>query len=162
MRASERPTVQVDPLSVLGDSGDVLVYALPKSRPPHVHLPPAAPPYTTSTDVDVPCKNEFLFSFFFRSHFPLGTVILSLRLLRPSPDDNVKYKRQREHARVYIYMHASLVTAVVARVATVDAWRRGTEDFVEEKSREDYSIGWQEESTPPFIPAAAWEASGTI
>lgn len=95
--------MQVDPLSVLGDGGDVLVYALPKSRPPHTHLPPAAPAYTTSTDVDVPCKNEFLFSFFFRLHFPLGTTILSLRLLRPSPDDYVEHKRQREHARVYIY-----------------------------------------------------------
>jgi len=32
--------------------------------------------------------------------------------------------------------------AAVARVAAaVDVWRRGAEDFVEEKRREDYSMG---------------------
>lgn len=50
----------VDPLSVLGDSDDVLVYSS-KIQPP----PPTV--YTTST-VDVPCKNNFFFS----PVFPFG------------------------------------------------------------------------------------------
>jgi len=73
---------------------------------PLTHTSPTAlPVYTTSTDVDVPCKNEFLFSFFFfRSHFPLGTIyslsVFSARVLTTSSTNGKGSTRSYIYARI--------------------------------------------------------------
>lgn len=101
--------------------------------------PPAGSPtvvYTTSTDVDVPCKNEFLFAFFFPLAFPFGDYSLyrscSLRL-RESRRRRVQMgKRERERASAYIYVRIiSDGGGGEGCYTAVDVWRCGTEDFVE-------------------------------
>jgi len=99
-----------------------------KIQTPSRTLPTGSPTvvYTTSTDVDVPCKNEFLFAFFFPLAFPFGDYSLyrscPLRS-RANPDDvGHKWERGSGSAPARIYKYASLVTAVVARAA-IQQWR---------------------------------------
>lgn len=112
-----------------------------KIQTPSRTSPTASPTvvYTTSTDVDVPCKNEFLFAFFFRSHFPLGTthsIALALSACENPDDVGYKWKRGSASAPARIYTYASLVTAVEAR-AVIQQWTYGGVELRILSSRRD-------------------------